>query len=90
MSGYDDFSIWYSPVSQHPAKKLLKTRKLFMSIPTREILLRLFPDGTRVLGPGDIGAEASMPVMEGKALLLNILAVLTLSPFAWTLKILIN
>ena len=41
----------------------------------KEILWSVVTDGTAVLGLGNIGASASIPVMEGKAVLLKVLQV---------------
>jgi malate dehydrogenase (oxaloacetate-decarboxylating) len=70
---FDDFAIWYSPgvakpcldIRDHPEKVYEHTNK--------GNFVAVISDGTRVLGLGDIGPEAGMPVMEGKALLFKYL-----------------
>jgi len=69
----DDFGIWYTPgvaepckdINAHPEKVLEHTNKWNM--------VAVVSDGTRVLGLGNIGPEAAMPVMEGKAILFKYL-----------------
>lgn len=69
----DDFAIWYTPgvaavckdIQAHPEKVFEHTNKGNM--------VAVISDGTRVLGLGDIGPEAGMPVMEGKALIFKYL-----------------
>jgi malate dehydrogenase (oxaloacetate-decarboxylating) len=69
----DDFAIWYTPgvaatckdIQAHPEKVFRATNKWNA--------VAVVSDGTRVLGLGNIGPEAGLPVMEGKALLFKYL-----------------
>lgn len=69
----DDFAIWYTPGVAEPCKAIQKERELVYDYTWKWNLVAVISDGTRVLGLGDIGPEAGMPVMEGKALLFKYL-----------------
>ncbi|MBU0951871.1 MAG: NADP-dependent malic enzyme [Elusimicrobia bacterium] len=69
----DDFSIWYSPGVAEPCKAINKNRDLSFDYTNRANLIAIITDGTRVLGLGNIGPEAAMPVMEGKAMIFKYL-----------------
>ncbi len=73
VRGYDDFAIWYSPGVAEPCKKIAENKDDVYKYTNKGNFVAVVSDGTRVLGLGDIGAEASMPVMEGKALLFKYL-----------------
>src|SRR4030066_407560 len=71
-----DFSasaIWYTPGVAEPCKAINKDKDLSYIHTNRWNTVGVISDGTRVLGLGDIGPEAGMPVMEGKALLFKYL-----------------
>ncbi len=69
----DDFAIWYTPGVAEPCKAIQKDRELVYDYTWKWNLVAVISDGTRVLGLGDIGPEAGLPVMEGKALLFKYL-----------------
>ncbi len=69
----DDFAIWYTPGVAQPCKAINKDKKLVFEYTNRGNLVAVVTDGTRVLGLGNIGPEAALPVMEGKALLFKYL-----------------
>ncbi len=69
----NDFAIWYTPGVAEPCKAIAKNKDDVYKYTNKANLLAVVSDGTRVLGLGDIGPEASMPVMEGKALLFKYL-----------------
>lgn len=69
----DDFSIWYTPGVAAPCKAIQANRELVYDHTNRGNTIAIVSDGTRVLGLGDIGPEAGLPVMEGKALLFKYL-----------------
>jgi len=69
----DDFAIWYTPGVAAPCKAIQKNRDLVYDYTCKWNTVAVVSDGTRVLGLGDIGPEAAMPVMEGKALLFKYL-----------------
>lgn len=69
IKSHEDFSIWYSPGVAAPCKKIAKDREEVYKYTSKWNYVGVISDGSRVLGLGDIGPEASLPVMEGKALL---------------------
>jgi len=69
----DDFSIWYTPGVAAPCKAIAQDRSLVYEFTNKWNTVAVISDGTRVLGLGDIGPEAGLPVMEGKALLFKYL-----------------
>ncbi len=66
---YDDFALWYTPGVAEPCRAINKDKNLVYENTNKWNTVAVVSDGTRVLGLGDIGPEAAMPVMEGKALL---------------------
>lgn len=66
---FNDFAIWYSPGVASVCMDIYKNPELVYEHTNKWNTVAVVSDGSRVLGLGDIGAEASMPVMEGKALL---------------------
>jgi len=69
INNYEDFSIWYSPGVAAPCKEIFKNKDKVYDYTSKWNYVAVVSDGTRVLGLGNIGPEASLPVMEGKALL---------------------
>ncbi len=70
---FNDFAIWYTPGVAEPCKAINKDKELSYIHTNRWNTVGVISDGTRVLGLGDIGPEAGMPVMEGKSLLFKYL-----------------
>jgi malate dehydrogenase (oxaloacetate-decarboxylating) len=68
-----DFAIWYTPGVAASCKAIKDDPEQVFSHTNRWNYVAVVSDGTRVLGLGDIGPEAAMPVMEGKALLFKYL-----------------
>ena len=68
-----DFSIWYTPGVAAPCRAIQADPQRAYELTNRANAIAIVSDGTRVLGLGDIGPEAGMPVMEGKALLFKYL-----------------
>lgn len=66
---FNDFAIWYTPGVAAPCKEIYENKEKVYELTNKGNFVAIVSDGTRVLGLGDIGPEASMPVMEGKALL---------------------
>jgi len=65
----DDFAIWYTPGVAAPCRAIEKDPELVYDYTNKWNTVAVISDGTRVLGLGDIGPKAGLPVMEGKALL---------------------
>ncbi|MBN1642095.1 MAG: NADP-dependent malic enzyme [Anaerolineae bacterium] len=68
-----DFAIWYTPGVAAPCRDIAANPAMSWEHTNRGNTIAVVSDGTRVLGLGDIGPEAAMPVMEGKALLFKYL-----------------
>ncbi len=73
VRGLPDFAIWYSPGVAEPCKAIKADAGKVYDYTCKWNTVAVVSDGTRVLGLGDIGPEAAMPVMEGKALLFKYL-----------------
>jgi malate dehydrogenase (oxaloacetate-decarboxylating) len=69
----DDFAIWYTPGVATPCREIQADPDKSFELTNRWNYVGIVTDGTRVLGLGDIGPEAALPVMEGKALLFKYL-----------------
>jgi malate dehydrogenase (oxaloacetate-decarboxylating) len=70
---FNDFSIWYTPGVAEPCRLIQKDERLVYDYTSKWNTIAVVSDGTRVLGLGDIGPKAGLPVMEGKALLFKYL-----------------
>ena len=69
-----DLSLAYSPGVAEPCLKIAENKDDAYKYTSKSNLVAVITNGTAVLGLGDIGPEASKPVMEGKALLFKIFA----------------
>lgn len=69
MRDFHDFAIWYTPGVAAPCKAIAAEPELVYEYTNKWNTVAVISDGTRVLGLGDIGPKAGLPVMEGKALL---------------------
>ena len=69
-----DLSLAYSPGVAEPCLEIHKDKENAYKYTTKGNLVAVISNGTAVLGLGDIGPEASKPVMEGKGLLFKIFA----------------
>ncbi len=69
----NDFAVWYTPGVAAPCREIQANPDKSFELTNRWNSVAVVSDGTRVLGLGDIGPEAAMPVMEGKAMLFKYL-----------------
>lgn len=65
----DDLALLYTPGVAEPCKKIAENKDDVYKYTAKGNLVAVVTDGSAVLGLGNIGAEAGMPVMEGKAIL---------------------
>jgi len=70
----DDLSTYYTPGVAEPCLEIEKNPELSYLYTRRQNLIAVITDGSAVLGLGNIGPLASMPVMEGKAMLFKTMA----------------
>lgn len=68
-----DFGIWYTPGVAEPCRAIQADPEAVYNYTNKGNLVAVVSDGSRVLGLGDIGPEAGLPVMEGKSLLFKYL-----------------
>ena len=69
VTNRDDLSTAYTPGVAEPCRRIAADKQEVYRYTAKGNLVAVVSDGTAVLGLGDIGPEAAMPVMEGKALL---------------------
>jgi malate dehydrogenase (oxaloacetate-decarboxylating) len=69
VRSFNDFAIWYTPGVAAPCRAIEADPELVYEYTNKWNTVIVVSDGTRVLGLGDIGPKAGLPVMEGKALL---------------------
>lgn len=73
VRGLGDFAIWYTPGVAASCRAIHKKSELVYEHTNKANTVAVVSNGTRVLGLGNIGPEAGLPVMEGKALLFKYL-----------------
>jgi len=69
LASKDDLSVAYTPGVAEPCLRINKNTDLVFDYTRRWNFVAVVSDGSAVLGLGNIGPEAAMPVMEGKAIL---------------------
>jgi malate dehydrogenase (oxaloacetate-decarboxylating) len=82
----NDFAIWYTPGVAEPCRAIIKDRNAVYENTNKGNTIAIITDGTRVLGLGDIGPEACLPAMEGKALLFKFLGGVDAYPICLSTK----
>ena len=70
----DDLCLAYTPGVAHAVKAIAEDPKAAWDVTAKRNLVAVVSDGTAILGLGDLGAAASVPVMEGKAVLFKAFA----------------
>jgi len=73
VRGFEDFAYWYSPGVAAPCLEIVESPDKVWELTNKGNTIAVISDGSRVLGLGDIGPEAGLPVMEGKSLLFKYL-----------------
>lgn len=69
LDSIDDLSIAYTPGVAQPCLEISENKELAYDYTSKQNTVAVVSDGSAVLGLGNIGPEASLPVMEGKAVL---------------------
>lgn len=75
VTNKEELSLAYSPGVAEPCKEIHEDPRTVYDYTIKRNTVAVVTDGTAVLGLGNIGASASIPVMEGKAVLFKSLQV---------------
>jgi len=73
INSFDDFGLWYTPGVAAPCREIHEDPAKAFEYTNKANAIAVVSDGSRVLGLGNIGPMAGLPVMEGKALLFKYL-----------------
>jgi len=86
INSAEDLSLSYTPGVAAPCLAIAEDKEASYEYTGRGNMVAVVTDGTAVLGLGDIGPEAAMPVMEGKSLLFNQFASIDAVPLCLNTK----
>lgn len=86
LKTHKDLSLLYTPGVAAPSQEIAKDINKVWEYTSRGNWVAIVTDGTAVLGLGDIGPEAAIPVMEGKALLYKVFADVDAFPISLNTK----
>jgi len=81
-----DLAVVYTPGVAEPCRKINQNKEDVYTYTTKGNMVAVVSDGTAVLGLGDIGPEAAIPVMEGKAVLFKYFAGIDAFPICLATK----
>jgi malate dehydrogenase (oxaloacetate-decarboxylating) len=81
-----DFSVWYTPGVAMPCRDIEAHRERVFDHTNKANFIAIISDGSRVLGLGNIGPHAALPVMEGKAILFKYLGGVDAFPLCLSTK----
>jgi len=82
LKNKNDLSLAYTPGVAEVCRQIARDNKLVYKYTSKNNLVAVVTDGSAVLGLGNIGAKASLPVMEGKAILFKELGGVDAFPIA--------
>jgi len=86
VRGLRDMSVSYTPGVGHVVRHLMANPEALHEQTAKDNLIALVTDGTAVLGFGNVGPHAGMPVMEGKATMFKMLAGIDCMPLCLTAR----
>jgi len=86
VKGLSDLSMVYTPGVARVCNAIYNDRRKLFTLTIKKNSVAVITDGSAVLGLGDIGPEAAMPVMEGKAMLFKEFADIDAFPIALATK----
>ncbi|MDD5770351.1 MAG: NADP-dependent malic enzyme [Candidatus Gracilibacteria bacterium] len=86
LENRDDLSTYYSPGVAEPCREIAKDKSKVYDYTLKANTIAVISDGTAVLGLGDIGPEAGLPVMEGKCVLFKRFAGINAFPIVLNTK----
>jgi malate dehydrogenase (oxaloacetate-decarboxylating) len=87
IRSFEDFAVWYTPGVAAPCRDIQGDKEKVYEMTNKWNFVAVISDGSRVLGLGDIGPEAGLPVMEGKSLLYKYLGGVDAFPLCLNTKV---